>query len=282
MTAMPRARRWRRPTAGWLSGTVVLAALVVVMLVPIGWMLGSSFKSEAEIYQDPPTLVPQQVTTANYASLFDQFDFAQLTLNSLIVTVGVVVLSVLFGAMAAYGFSRHPFRGDRWLLGGLLLTRMITPAAIVVPLYLLMETLGLLNTLTSIIVGIAVLNLPFVVWVLKPFFDALPREIEEAALIDGLTPVRVFWRIAVPLAAPGLMTVVLLSCIAGWTDLLFAMSFSTTAEATPLTAGILQMQTGYKIYWGPMMAAGVYLTLPAVAVSFLLQRYLIRGMRLGF
>lgn len=282
MTALVRTRTWRRPSAGSLGGALVLAGIVIVTLVPIGWMLASSLKTEAEIYQDPPTLVPQQFTTDNYAALFDQFGFAQLTLNSVIVTFGVVVLSVLFGAMAAYGFSRHPFRGDRWLLAGLLLTRMITPAAIVVPLYLIMERLGLLNTLTSIVVGIAVLNLPFVVWVLKPFFDALPREIEEASLIDGLTPLGVFWRIAIPLAAPGLMTVVLLSCIAGWTDLLFAMSFSTTAEATPLTAGIFAMQTGYKIYWGPMMAAGVYLTLPVVAVSFLLQRYLIRGMRLGF
>jgi ABC-type glycerol-3-phosphate transport system permease component len=121
-----------------------------------------------------------------------------------------------------------------------------------------------------------------VVWILRPFFDALPREIEEAGLLDGLSPVGVFWRIALPLAAPGLLTVALLSFIAGWTDLLFPMSFSSTPDATPLTSGLLQMQTGYKIYWGSLMAGGVYLTLPTLIVSFALQKYLVRGMRLGY
>jgi ABC-type glycerol-3-phosphate transport system permease component len=167
-------------------------------------------------------------------------------------------------------------------LTGLLITRMITPAALVVPLYLIMSGLGLLNNLLSIIIGIAVLNLPFVVWVLKPFFDALPREIEEAGLLDGLTPFGVFWRIALPLAGPGLLSVALLSFIAGWTDLLFPISFSTTTDAMPLTSALLQMQTGYKIYWGSLMAGGVYLTLPTLLLSFALQKYLVRGMRLGY
>jgi ABC-type glycerol-3-phosphate transport system permease component len=168
------------------------------------------------------------------------------------------------------------------LLTGLLVTRMVTPAALVVPLYLIMNALGLLNNVLSIILGVAVLNLPLVVWILRPFFDALPREIEEAGLLDGLSPVGVFWRIALPLAAPGLLTVALLSFIAGWTDLLFPMSFSSTPDATPLTSGLLQMQTGYKIYWGSLMAGGVYLTLPTLIVSFALQKYLVRGMRLGY
>lgn len=205
-----------------------------------------------------------------------------MTWNSLVITIGVITISTLFGAMAAYGFSRYPFRGGGTLLGLLLLTRMVTPASLVLPLYLIMQTLGLLNTLTSITLGITVLNLPFVVWMLKPFFDSLPKEIEEAAQIDGLGPLAVFWRVAMPLAAPGLYTVALFSFITGWVDLLFGMSFSTIPEAMPLTVGMMQMQTGYKIYWGSMMAGGMYLTLPAFLVAFAMQKYLLRGMRLGF
>jgi ABC-type glycerol-3-phosphate transport system permease component len=263
---------------------VVVAVLIgaaLATIAPFFWLVVSSLKTEADIFASPLALL-KAPTLANYASLFKQFHFAIATLNSVVISLGVVVISVALGGLAAYGFSRYPFPGSRLLLSGLLITRMVTPAALVVPLYLIMNALGLLNTLISIVLGIAVLNLPFVIWVLRPFFDALPREIEEAGLVDGLSPLGVFLRIAIRLAAPGLITVALLSFIAGWTDLLFPISFTTTPEATPLTAGLLQMQTGYKIYWGSLMAGGVYLTLPTLILSFALQKYLIRGMRLGY
>ncbi len=272
----------RRPVT--VSRVVVVAVLIgaaLATIAPFFWLVVSSLKTEADIFASPLALL-KAPTLANYASLFKQFHFAIATLNSVVISLGVVVISVALGGLAAYGFSRYPFPGSRILLSGLLITRMVTPAALVVPLYLIMNALGLLNTLISIILGIAVLNLPFVIWVLRPFFDALPREIEEAGLVDGLSPLGVFLRIAVRLAAPGLITVALLSFIAGWTDLLFPISFTTTPEATPLTAGLLQMQTGYKIYWGSLMAGGVYLTLPTLILSFALQKYLIRGMRLGY
>jgi ABC-type glycerol-3-phosphate transport system permease component len=244
-------------------------------------MVVGSLKTENELFASPLSL-PRVPSLANYLSLFAQFHFGAGTWNSVLISLGVVAISVLLGGMAAYGFSRYPFTGSRILLTGLLISRMVTPAALVVPLYLIMNGLGLLNNVVSIILGVAVLNLPLVIWVLRPFFDALPREIEEAGLLDGLSPVGVFWRIALPLSAPGLLTVALLSFIAGWTDLLFPMSFSTTPDATPLTSGLLQMQTGYKVYWGSLMAGGVYLTLPTLIVSFALQKYLVRGMRLGY
>jgi ABC-type glycerol-3-phosphate transport system permease component len=278
----PVARPPRRIRRGGLGTILVLGAASLAMLVPIVWMLVSSLKPESEIIGGAPAFLPAAATLANYAALFERFSFGQLTLNSILVVGGVIGLSVWLGGLAAYGLSRHPFRGDRLVLAVFLLTRMVTPAALVVPLYLIMERLGLLNSVVSIVLGITVLNLPFVIWVLKPFFDAIDRDVEEAAIVDGLGPIGVFWRIAMPLAAPGLLTVVLLSFIAGWTDLLFPMSFSTTVDAQPLTSGLLAMQTGYKIYWGPLMAGGVYLTLPTLLLATLLQRYLIRGMRLGY
>ena len=277
--SLPRSRG----RAGW-GRLVIVAALIiaaVATLAPFLWLVISSLKTESDIFAYPLALL-RSPTLANYASLFRQFHFAIATVNSIAISLGVVVISVALGGLAAYGFSRYPFTGSRLLLSALLITRMVTPAALVVPLYLIMNALGLLNTLISIVLGIAVLNLPFVIWVLRPFFDALPREIEEAGLVDGLSPFGVFLRIALRLAAPGLVTVALLSFIAGWTDLLFPISFTSTPEATPLTAGLLQMQTGYKIYWGSLMAGGVYLTLPTLILSFALQKYLVQGMRLGY
>lgn len=259
----------------------ILAAAAAAIAIPVVWMALASLKNEPDLFSNPTSL-PKALELANYTSLFTQFHFAVATWNSIVISLGVVVISVALGGLAAYGFSRYDFKGSRVLLAGLLITRMITPAALVVPLYLIMSALGLLNNVLSIIIGVAVLNLPFVVWVLKPFFDALPREIEEAGLLDGLTPFGVFWRIALPLAGPGLLSVALLSFIAGWTDLLFPISFSTTPDAMPLTSALLQMQTGYKIYWGALMAGGVYLTVPTLILSFALQKYLVRGMRLGY
>lgn len=259
----------------------ILGVVVLATLFPMAWMGFSSFKVESEIHSTPPTWVPQDWTLENYTDLFDRFNFGLLTRNSIVISIAVIAISLILGTTAAYGFSRYHFPGANLLLGALLLTRMITPSSLVVPLYGIMEALGRTNHLDSIFLGIAVLNLPFVVWIMKPFFDALPKEVEEAGEIDGLGTVQVFWRMALPMAAPGLVTVLLFSFITAWTDLMFGMSFSTAPEAMPLTMGLMQMQTGYKIYWGPLMAGGVFLTLPTFVISFALQKYLVRGLRMG-
>ena len=260
----------------------ILVLVVIVTLFPIVWMAASSVKTEDEIYKDPPTWIPENFTLKHYSSLFTRFNFYRLTINSLVISAGVVIISTILGSMAAYGFSRYGFRGSSILLGFIFLTRMITPAALVVPLYMVMKKLHLLNTLGSIIIGVTILNLPFVVWIMKPFFDGLPKEIEEAAEMEGLSPIRIFWKIAVPMAASGIYTVVLFSFIVGWVDLIFGISFSTRIESMPLTMGLLQMDSGMEIYWGPMMAGGIYLSLPTFLLALTLQKYLIRGIRIGF
>jgi len=262
--------------------TTILILIIIATLFPLVWMATSSVKTESEIYSDPPTWIPENFTFKHYNELFTRFHFNQLTMNSIIISLSVTAISTILGSMAAYGFSRYGFRGSSIILGFILLSRMITPTALVVPLYVLMRLLGLDNTVFSIIIGITVSNLPFVVWIIKPFFDGLPKEIEEAAELDGLSPIGVFWKIALRLASPGVFTAILFSFIAGWVDFLFGISFSTTVQSMPLTAGLMQMQTGYEIYWGPLMAGGLYLTLPTFLLAFALQKYLIRGLRVGF
>lgn len=218
----------------------------------------------------------------NFPGSFTQFHFQVLTVNSIFVSILVVALSVALGGSAAYGFSRYPFFGSTLLFNAVLVTRMVTPASLVLPLYLMMYRLHLTNTLIALAVGITVLNLPFVIWILKPFFDSLPHEIEEAAQLDGVGPIGIFWRFAIPLAGPGIKTVALFSFITAWTDLLIPITMSTRPEGWTLTAGIVQMQTGFKIYWGALTAGGLYLTLPSFIIAILMQKSLTRGFRTSF
>lgn len=277
MSGMTNARR--RALDTWSTG-LVLGVIVVLGMIPLVWMAVSSFKEDEDIFSSTPLAPPSTWTLEHYRRLFEQFHFGPATINSLLIAAATVAISVVFGGLAAYGFSRYPFRGAGLALAFLMLARMITPAALVVPLYVVMEPLR--NNVLSVIVGVSVLNLPFVIWLLKPFFDTVPREVEEAAMVDGLGRARTFFRITLALALPGIMTVVLYSFLAGWTDLLFPMTFITAEKAMPLTSGLLQMQTGYRIYWGELMAGGFYLTVPALVISLAMQKYLLRGMRMGF
>lgn len=271
-----------RKRIGVSASAFVLTVIAVVMLLPMLWMAFTSIKPDSAIFSKTPLEWPADLTVDHYANLFTQFHFGTSFVNSMVIAVVTVAVSVVVGGLASYGFARYPWRGSGVALALLMVARMVTPAALVVPLYVIMQTLGLLNSVTGVIVGVTVLNLPFVIWILKPFFETVPREIEEAAELDGLTPFAVFFRIVLPLARPGIMTAVLFSFLAGWTDLLFPMTFITDDEVMPLTSSLLQMQTGYKIYWGELMAGGIVLTLPAVVLCFALQRYLLRGLRTGY
>jgi ABC-type glycerol-3-phosphate transport system permease component len=271
-----------RRRLGVTLSSVTLSVIAVIMLVPMAWMAFTSFKPDADIFTTTPLQMPETFTLEHYSNLFSQFHFGQSFVNSAIIAIATVVISVGVGGLAAYGFARYPWRGSNVALGFLMVARMVTPAALVVPMYVIMQSLGLLNSVTGVIVGVTVLNLPFVIWILKPFFETVPKEVEEAAELDGLSPFAVFFKVVLPLAKPGIMTAVLYSFLAGWTDLLFPMTFITDAEVMPLTSSLLQMQTGYKIYWGELMAGGIVLTLPAVILCFALQRYLLRGLRTGY
>lgn len=271
-----------RKRLGVAMSATVLTAAAVAMLVPIGWMAYTSVKDDADIFTTTPLGRPETLTLDHYENLFTQFHFGPSFLNSTLIALATVLASVVVGGLAAYGFARYPWRGSGVAMGFLMVARMVTPTALIVPLYIIMQGLGLLNSVSGVIVGVTVLNLPFVVWILRPFFASVPREVEEAAELDGLSPFAVFFRIALALALPGIMTAVLYSFLAGWTDLLFPMTFITDPHAMPLTSSLLQMQTGYKIYWGELMAGGVVLTLPAVVLCFALQRYLLRGLRTGY
>ena len=259
----------------------LILILVVITLYPIFLMISSSVKAEEEINSTSPTWIPKNFTLDHYRELFSRYNFGRNMLNSLIIALSTTVISVIIGFTAAYGFSRFKFPGSNIFLIIILLVRLFTPAALIVPLYDLMSWLGLVDSLVSIIIGVTVINLPFVLYIMKAFFDDFPRELEDAAKVDGSSHFRIFISIVLPCSLPAIATVVLFSFTLGWNDFLFALSFSQSIRSTPATVAISMMITGYKIYWGDLMAGGTFLSIPIVLITLLLQKYFVKGLTMG-
>lgn len=260
---------------------ILIIILVGMTLFPVIWMVSSSLKVDEEIYKIPPTWIPEKFTLDHYSDLFSRFHFGRYLPNSAIIAISTTIISVMLGLLAAYGFSRYSFPGCGALLFVMLLVRLFTPAAFVVPLYDMMRWLGLVDTLLAIMIGVTIMNLPFVVWIMKVFFDDFPKELEDAAKLDGMSSLRILASIILPLATPAVATVALFSFNVGWNDFLFSLSFSQTTRSMTATVGIASMDTGYKVYWGAMMAGGAFLSMPIVMIAFVLQKYFVKGLTMG-
>jgi len=199
----------------------------------------------------------------------------------MIIALFTTLISTIFGIMAAYGFSRFNFKGASHLLFFIMIIRVFTPVALLFPLYTLMRTFGLLDTTLSIILGVSSFQVPFTIWFMKTFFDEFPRSIEEAAMLDGLSRFSCLWKVVIPLSKPGIAVSAVFAFLAGWGDFIFSLSFSQTTRSMPLTIGIANMLTGYKIYWGELMAGGTYMMLIPLVIVIFFQKYIVKGLIAG-
>ena len=274
--------RRRSRARGLLSG-VILATALALFLFPVVWMLLTSFKNEAEFFSYPPVFIPKSFSLVNYLNAMrfppDGRGGLQGVRDSLIVSTGSMAVSLLLGASAAYSFARYRTGGQNvsfWVLS----TRMFPPVASALPLFLLFRSLHLLDTHLALIIANTVFNLPFVIWLLKGFFEDLPAELEEAALVDGASIFGAFRRIALPLVAPGLVVTALLSFIFTWNEFMFAL-LMTRSNVRTLTIIVPSLVGGHEILWGEIAAVGVVAIIPNVLLALLLQRYLVRGLTLG-
>ena len=273
----------RRSPRRRLLGAVILTAALVVFLFPVTWMFLTSFKDNAEFFAYPPVFIPKSFALTNYLNAMafppDGRGGIQGVRDSLIISVGSMVISVLVGAPAAYSFARFRTGGENlsfWVLS----TRMFPPVASALPLFLMFKVLHLLDTHWALIVANTIFNLPFVVWLLKGFFEDLPADLEEAAVIDGSTTFGAFRRIALPLVAPGLVVTALFSFIFTWNEFMFALLF-TRNDVRTLTIIVPSLVGGHEILWGQIAAVGVVAIIPNVILALLLQRFLVRGLTLG-
>ncbi len=266
----------------WLRYIVVTLA-VLLALSPVYWMLTISLKREVDQFAVPPRWFFYSPTFEHYADAFLNRSFGQYLITSAIVAVSSTLLALSIGTLAAYALARFRLpRGlNRKLSLWILSTRMFPPIVTAVPLFLMMRDLRLLNTRASLIILYTGFNLPFVVWMMRGFFIEVPRELEEAAMVDGDTRLGVLRRVLLPLVSPGLAATAVFCLIMCWNEFLFALVMTQTDAAMTLPVGIAGRVTQYGIKWGAMSAAGVVAMIPILVFAMAVQKYLVRGLSLG-
>ena len=261
---------------------LALVAAEVFALFPFWWMLTTSLKHQVEIFAGLE-LFPQAPTLDNFVALFDTYNFGPFLANSIIVVTCSVAVSLLLGTPAAYALTRLPTEG--WLqqqaLVVVLLVRMLPAILLVVPFYIVLANYQLLNTLLGLVLVYTGLNTGFVIWLMQSFLGEIPRDIEEAALVDGDSRLTALRRIVLPLAAPGLAATAIFSVINIYNDFLIALTLTSTPNAQTIPVGVSTLIGKITIAWGPMAAAGVVGALPIVAFALLVQRHFVRGLTLG-
>lgn len=258
---------------------IPLMLLLVIVLVPYIWIFLASFKGRADLLTAPPKWL-FSATLENYRQILTEKDFHTYLINSLIIGVSSSALAVAIGTLAAYAFSRFKVPAGNHIFFYILATRLGPPVAYALPMYLVFFKLGLLNIQAGVILAHATFNLVLVVWMMKSFFDDVPREIEEAAYIDGCRPFQVFWLVALPLTYPGLVTVAIFVFIFSWNELLFALILSA-GEMRTLTVMIPSLVLHTGTLWGEVAAASVVQSLPVLIFTFFLQKHLVRGLTFG-
>ncbi len=256
----------------------IIAIVILVFFFPIYWMFITSMKPQEEVLFYPPTFYPPEITFKYYVESF-KFRGGSALINSLIVTGTVTVIATVFGAMGGYAFARYKIGGFHlpfWILS----TRMMPAVAAIIPLFLFMQQLGLIDEYAAVIAVHLIITLPFAIWMMRGFFLEVPAELEEAALIDGCTKWQLFTRIALPLTAPGIAVTALFCYIFSWNDFLFALVL-TRREATTLPVVISGLYSQHGVMWPVMTSTAAMGLLPVFALALLAQRYLVRGMTLG-
>lgn len=268
---------WNRLKLGFIY--LLLGVIVLFAFSPYAWVVVASFKTRTEIFSIPPVWIFKP-TIFNYVTAFIEKGFLGNLVNSLVISLSTTFLSLAVGVPSAYAFARYRLFGDHHLFFFILTSRMAPPVALALPLYLLMKQLGILNTHIAVVLAHTTFNLALVVWLMRGFFKAMPREMEEAALIDGCSVFAVFWRIALPVTRSGLATVAIFCIIMSWNEFLFAMLLAGSGSST-LTVVVPGLLSTRGTFWGQIAAVVTVLTLPVVTFTFIVQKHLVRGLTFG-
>ncbi|HMR33820.1 MAG TPA: carbohydrate ABC transporter permease [Geminicoccaceae bacterium] len=259
-----------------------VSAVVGTVCFPLFWMVSGSFKPRAELYAYPPTFLPQTWTLENYQTLLGQTEFLTYFANSLIVAFGATGLALLFGTMGAYSLTRFRFAGLRLIAQSSLFCYMLPEALLVIPLYMFVVNVGLADTLYSLILSNTAFTLPLTLWFMRSYFAAIPPTLEESAMIDGCTRFQAFYRVTLPLALPGVVSVGVFGFNHAWNEFLFALVFTSSERNKVLPIGLATWIGQDSVFsWGMLLAAAVLITLPVVLFYLLVQRHLVSGLAAG-
>lgn len=274
MKMVSRVSKWER----WAFFAFLCTSLVVT-LFPFIWMVSTSFKGPGEIFTQTPTFIPQNPTLENYEKLLSQANLGRSFANSLVFAIGMMVLSVFFNAMAAYAFAKLSFPGREKIFSLLILTMMVPGQVTMMPVFLILKNLGLLNTFTGLILpGIGSV---FGIFMLRQFMRAVPEEILEAARIDGCSEFRIFYGIMLPLCRPILATLAIFSFIGAWNEFFWPLIIMLREDMQTLPVALANLNGQFNTDWGLLMSGSVLVVIPVILVFLLAQKHYIKGIAAG-
>ena len=273
-----RALRRRLGRALVYAGAIGLAAQAIL---PLLWMLATSLKPPREVFATPPTLIPAAPTLENFTRLLGQTAFVAYFLNSVTVAGLTVILTMAVAAAGAYSLTRFAFTGRESIARLILCTYMFAPIMIVVPIYIMARRLGIVDTHTALVLSYSSFCLPFSLWLLRAFFQSIPLELEEAAQVDGAGRIRALLYIVAPLALPGLIATSIFTFTLAWNDYIFTRILIVSDELKTLPVGVQDLFSAAVVDWGLVMAAGMLITIPALAFFMAVQRHLVAGWGTG-
>ncbi|HEU4494189.1 MAG TPA: carbohydrate ABC transporter permease [Rubrobacteraceae bacterium] len=260
---------------------VFLVIFVLASVLPLIWVFKMSIVTKSELYASPPTIVPNTLSTAEYAQIFSDSAFQKALINSTIIASVTTVICLLLGSIAAYSIARLRFRFKATVMTLILAISFFPAVAIIAPLFIQYSQLGIINTYASVIITDTVFALPLTIWLLVAFFRELPRDLEDAAKVDGATTIQAFRKVIVPLAAPGVFTTAILTFIYAWNEFLFANTFLFDQSTQPVTVVIPNFATIYTVDYGAQAAAAVVVTVPLVILVLIFQRRIVSGLTAG-
>jgi trehalose/maltose transport system permease protein len=273
--------RSARRLIGRIAFYILMAVIILYTVFPFYWAIVSSLRPGSELVST--SLIPQNPAWSNYTAVFSEQPFGRNILNSLFVAVSTVILSLVLAVAAAYELGRISFTGRRLLLFTILGVSMFPQIAVLSGMFELVRAMGLYNNLLSLTLSYMIFTLPFTVWVLTTFMRELPKEIEEAAIVDGAKPFTIVTKVFMPLLGPALATTGLLAFIAAWNEFLFALTFTLSSEmrTVPVAIALISGASAYELPWGNIMAASVVVTVPLIILVLIFQRQIVSGLTAG-
>jgi multiple sugar transport system permease protein len=269
-----------------LARWIFLALVVAFAVLPMAWMFSTSIKSEFAATQQPPQWIPDEPTFEQYVTLLSPANptgqqFLGYLRNSIWVSTATTVLGILVAVPAAYAFSRFSFPGREPLFFSVLVRNMFPVVVFLIPLFILMKRLGLIDTHLSLILTYLTFGLPLSIWLLKGFYDNIPPELERAARIDGATRFQAFWKIVMPLSMPGIVATAIYAFIQGWNEYVYARTFINSEELMTMPVGLENFFSEYVSNWPGLMAASFIMSVPVVVLFLVLQRHFVRALTEG-
>jgi multiple sugar transport system permease protein len=282
VSARLSGRRLRLALPNALAYSILVVGVLAVAF-PIGWMVSTSFKDSGALFAMPPQWIPLKPVLEAYGQLFSaDSSFLTYYRNSIVVCGLATLLALQLGAPAAYALSRFRLRGRNSILIFVLSSQMFPVVLLLLGMFRLFRDAHALNNMIALAVAYTSFALPFSIWMLRNYFETVPAEIEEAALIDGCTRLSVLWRVLVPITRPAFISVGVFTFLVGWNELLFALTLTSTDDSRTIPAGlVITFQGQYQISWAAMMAASLLVSVPIIAIFIFLQRYVVQGLTLG-